>query len=579
MRAVERGVPMMRQDDREASVFFEFVRQVSVDVSVDHVIEAALDGIMRVMDPDIGLFFLRQGEELVVRGVRPEADELADLGSEVKVVGECLCGVAAQGKPVYAGDIHADPRCLFPQWAADPGLWLKQLHPEDRVRVQSEFSLTHREASPFMSEYRMIAADGSTVWIRDEATVVVDESGRSCCLQGVMLDITERKKLEAQLLQAQKMEAVGHLAGGIAHDFNNILTAIIGYASLMKLHMTEDDPLQANAEQILSAADKATSLIRSLLAYSRKQLIEPKPVNLTDVVVHLRKLLVRVIGEDITLSTNLAKGALVVLADRGQLEQIIMNLTANARDAMPHGGNLVIGTQEVFLDEEFVRIVGYGKPGRHALLSFADTGAGMDEKTIERIFEPFFTTKEPGKGTGLGLAMVYGAVKQHQGIIMVQSEPDKGTAFKIYLPLSEVGAESSESAEPVRQVSGKETILVAEDDAALRTLAKETLSRFGYRVIEAADGEEAVRVFGEHADAIDLLLVDVIMPKLNGREVYEAAKVVKPDVKAIFTSGYSRDLMHERGVLREGIHYLHKPFTPNMLLRRLREALESSLTP
>jgi signal transduction histidine kinase len=292
----------------------------------------------------------------------------------------------------------------------------------------------------------------------------------------------------------------------------------------MKLHMTEDDPLQANAEQILSAADKATSLIRSLLAYSRKQLIEPKPVNLTDVVVHLRKLLVSVIGEDITLSTNLAKGALVVLADRGQLEQIIMNLTANARDAMPHGGNLVIGTQEVFLDEEFVRIVGYGKPGRHALLSFADTGAGMDEKTIERIFEPFFTTKEPGKGTGLGLAMVYGAVKQHQGIIMVQSEPDKGTAFKIYLPLSEVGAESSESAEPVRQVSGKETILVAEDDAALRTLAKETLSRFGYRVIEAADGEEAVRVFGEHADAIDLLLVDVIMPKLNGRRCMRLRK-------------------------------------------------------
>ncbi|MBI5056538.1 MAG: response regulator [Nitrospirae bacterium] len=415
---------------------------------------------------------------------------------------------------------------------------------------------------------------GNPFYVETKSFPMKNAAGEIVSVIEIINDITEKCKLEDQLRQAQKMEAIGQIAAGISHDFNNILTAIIGYASILQIKMRPDDPLKIHLDQILASADRAASLTQSLLAFSRKQISNPSRVNLNSVIGRVEKFLVRVIGEDIELTTTLIGGDLTVLADTSQLEQVFMNLATNARDAMPNGGTLSISTEIVHLDRGFIRMHGYGEPGAYVLIAFTDTGTGMDKKTMDRIFDPFFTTKEVGKGTGLGLSIVYGIVKQHSGYINCYSEPGKGTTFRIYLPI--IKAEDVKEAiiaEPAAPAGGTETILVAEDDDAVRKLTTHLLEESGYKVIEAVNGEDAVERFMTYRDKIHLLLFDLIMPRINGREAYEKIRNIRL-VKVLFTSGYPEEHIYKQDILAEGLDFIAKPAPPAALLRKLREVLD-----
>jgi PAS domain S-box-containing protein len=388
-------------------------------------------------------------------------------------------------------------------------------------------------------------------------------------------EVTERKKLEEQLRQAQKMEAVGLLAGGIAHDFNNILSAIVGYGSILQAKLNSDDPLRENIDQILLAADRATEVTHSLLAFSRKQILHAKPVNLNTVMKRFEKLLTRLIGEDIEIRTNLTGQGVITMADTGQLEQVLLNLATNARDAMPRGGRLSLDTQLVELDDAFIQTHGYGDPGMFAVISVSDTGCGMGKETMEKIFEPFFTTKEVGKGTGLGLATAYGIIKQHKGYITVYSEPEKGTTFRIYLPAIKATEEVIVAAaiEPPPS-QGNETVLVAEDDGVLRKLFSTVLQEFGYIVILAEDGEDAINKFMDNKDKIQLAMLDMIMPRKSGKEVYDEITKIRPGIKTLFSSGYTADRIDKDSMLKEGFNFIMKPVSPKELLKKIREVLD-----
>lgn len=394
----------------------------------------------------------------------------------------------------------------------------------------------------------------------------------------VVRDITEQKKLEDQLRQAQKMEAIGQLAGGVAHDFNNILSAIMGYGHLLLMKMADNDPLRNYVDQTLEASERAAALTHSLLAFSRKQTISLKLINLNELVKRFEKFLLRLIREDIEFKTVCVDEDITVMADTGQVEQVLMNLVANARDAMPDAGKLTIRTGRVHIEDEFMKIDGHGKAGDYALITVSDTGIGMDEKTREKIFEPFFTTKEQGKGTGLGLSMVYGIIKQHGGYVTVYSEQGQGTTFKIYLPFVKphAGAGAGEERKEVVPVrGGTETVLVAEDDEALRKLASTVMRQFGYTVIEAVDGEDAVLKFIENRDRIQLIILDAIMPKKNGKQVYDEISTLLPGIKTLFTSGYTADVISPTGVLEKDMHFILKPVSPIDLLKKVREILDS----
>ncbi len=388
-------------------------------------------------------------------------------------------------------------------------------------------------------------------------------------------EVTERKKLEEQLRQAHKMEAVGLLAGGIAHDFNNILSAIIGYGYILQTKMYSDDPLREHVDQILLSADRAAEVTHSLLAFSRKQVLNPKPININAMIRRFEKLLSRLIGEDIEFRTHFTGKKIISMVDAGQIEQVLLNLATNARDAMPQGGRLTLDTQLAELDDAFIRIHGYGEPGMFAVISVSDTGSGMGKETMAKIFEPFFTTKEAGKGTGLGLAMAYGIIKQHRGYINVYSEPEKGTTFRIYLPAIKSPEEVTATAaiEPLPS-QGNETILVAEDDSALRELFSTVLQEYGYTVILAEDGEDAIRTFKDNKDKIQLVMLDMIMPKKSGKEAYDAIKKMRPGIKTLFSSGYTADRINKDSMRKEGFDFIMKPVSPKDLLRKIREVLD-----
>ncbi len=372
------------------------------------------------------------------------------------------------------------------------------------------------------------------------------------------------------------MEAIGQLAGGIAHDFNNILTAIIGYAHLLKMKAKEDDPLRTYAEHILSLSDRATNLTQGLLALKQETDNQLKAGEVSmKLSGNVEKLLLRIIGEDIELKTILADGEVTVMADAGQMEQVLMNLATNARDAMTEGGQLTIETDVVEVDNKFKKTHGFGKPGMYVLISETDTGGGMDDKTKGRIFEPFYTTKDVGKGTGLGLSIVYGIIKQHDGYINVYSEPGKGTTFKIYLPLIKAEAEREMPEAMLSPETGNETLLLAEDDKEVRAFTREILTEFGYVVIEASDGEDAIAKFTENKDRIQLLLLDVIMPKKNGKEAYDEIKRIRPDMRALFMSGYTADVIHKKGIVDEGLNFILKPVSPTVLLKKVRDMLDT----
>ena len=389
---------------------------------------------------------------------------------------------------------------------------------------------------------------------------------------GTIIDITREKTLESQLRQAQKMEAVGTLAGGIAHDFNNILTAIIGYGRLLQMKMAETDPLRTYVAHMLSSSEKAANLTRNLLTFSRKQIVELKPVKVGKIIKGMERLLKSLLTEDIELKIISPDSDITIMADMSQIEQVLLNLASNANDAMPRGGTLTIETKEIELKNIFVDGYDYVEPGQYALISIADTGTGIDEKTRDKIFEPFFTTKEVGKGTGLGLSIVHGIVDQHHGYITVNSKPQGGTVFNIYLPVVKTAIEETEAISPVAE-GGTETILVAEDDAQVRGLTTEILNSAGYTVIEAIDGEDAVEKFVEHSDTVELLLLDVVMPRKNGKEAYDEIKKINPDIRVIFMSGYTGDVIISKGIIGKEYDFIQKPLSPNELLLRVREAL------
>ena len=412
----------------------------------------------------------------------------------------------------------------------------------------------------------------------EEATIspVFDGKGHIVNYVAAKRDITEDLEREDQYRQMQKMEAIGQLTGGVAHDFNNLLQAISGYTNLAIMELEAEHRSRTYLEQAAKAGQRATALVRQLLLFSRRQVMRPTLLNLNTTVADMLKMLGRIIGEHIRLQWHPHKEPCIIRGDTGMLDQVLMNLCVNARDAMPEGGLLSIETRTVQIDSDFCRDHAWASPGRFVLLSVTDTGCGMDRKTLEHIFEPFFTTKEEGKGTGLGLATLYGIVKQHNGLIDVHSEPGKGTSFRVYLPLCE-REETSVPVEAVREAAGgSETILLAEDEEVVRDLASTILKRAGYTVLEAENGEQAVSLFEEHSENISLLILDVIMPELDGQQAFERVSAIKPDIAALFSSGYSKDTMHNKFVLPEGKSLIQKPYTPNALLLAVRKALDAA---
>jgi PAS domain S-box-containing protein len=423
---------------------------------------------------------------------------------------------------------------------------------------------------------------------KDGINTALRVSGRAVCdgdkktaFELFIEDVTERRALEQQLRQSQKMEAVGRLAGGIAHDFNNLLMVISGYSEFLLDRLGPDPALRGPAQEIASASQRASSLTRQLLAFSRKQMLAPKILDLNGVVTENLKMLTRVIGEDIDLLMVPASSLGAVRADAGQIDQVIMNLAVNARDAMPSGGKLTIETSNVSLDEEYARLHAPVRAGEYVMLSISDTGLGMDSETQSHIFEPFFTTKGP-KGTGLGLSTVYGIVKQSGGYIWVYSEPGKGSTFKIYLPRVAERVEPAQVVvpeEPAFTAPGTETILLAEDEANLRYLARQFLEKQGYRVIEAADGAIAMQIAVAHEGVIHLLLTDVIMPGMNGRELAQRISEIRPNTKVLYMSGYTENVIGHNGTLDADVRLLQKPFTLRDLKSKVREVLDSTLFP
>jgi PAS domain S-box-containing protein len=453
--------------------------------------------------------------------------------------------------------------------------WVDRIHPDDHPRVLETYNAYMEGRIPlFETEHRLRHKDGSYRWIFNRGACLRDSQGRAYRLAGSLTDITERKKLEQQLLQSQKMESIGTLAGGVAHEFNNLLTAISGYGQILQESIPADDELSRESiGHVMNATERAADLTRGLLAFSRKQLINPKPVHIDTLISSTGQFIQRIIGEDIEFKTDFSCKNMLVKADAGQIEQVLMNLSTNARDAMPNGGRLSINTRQVMVKEGSEARYDLPAPGRYALISVADTGMGIDKKSLESIFEPFYTTKEVGTGTGLGLSIVHGIIKQQYGSIMVGSELGKGTTFDIYLPLIAEQTVKGKPGMAVPRAGGMETLLVAEDEEVVKLFMQKCLERAGYKVIVAGNGEDAVARFRDNND-ISLVVSDVIMPRKNGKEMLDEIRKIKPGIKAIFISGYAADIMSRKGISEEGTEFIMKPFKKDDLLRKIREVLD-----
>jgi PAS domain S-box-containing protein len=458
-----------------------------------------------------------------------------------------------------------------PEETLEPGWFEERLHPEDRAAVVAEWpramSRTHS-----VQEYRFRCKDGSYRWLLDERRAVEETAADGPRIVGSWMDLTDRKRLEEDLRQAQKMEAIGRLAGGVAHDFNNILTVINGYSALALGQIAEGDPVRQAVAQIRDSGERAALLTGQLLAFSRKQVLRPALVDLNALLARMEGMLARLIGEDVELVIRPAHGLRTVKADAAQLEQVVLNLVVNARDAMPNGGQLMIHTANVDGDETCGEHSSAARR-EYVLLAINDTGCGMDEATRERVFEPFFTTKGPDKGTGLGLATVYGAVTQSGGHVQVQSAPGAGTTFQVYLPASRDAAAREVRQDVSAPPTGHETVLLAEDRDAVRKLVRACLERDGYQVLDARNGDEAMRICNQHPGPIDILVTDVVMPRLSGRQLAEAVLSRRPHTKVLYMSGYDEDAISRHGPESE-LSFLQKPFTPDALARKIREVLD-----
>ena len=431
------------------------------------------------------------------------------------------------------------------------------------------------ESGYVQSEAGWTRKDGRPIAVRLNVRMVRSPDGEPEYLEGLVEDVTEQRNLENQFRQSQRMEAVGRLAGGVAHDFNNVLTTITGCSDLLLEDLGPEDPKRPEVEAIKAAAARAASLTQQLLAFSRKQVLQTQVLNLNKVVQTLEKMLRRLIGEDVTLQVALSSKLGAVRADPGQIEQVVLNLAVNSRDAMPHGGCLTIETANAVLDEGYVRGHAGALPGRYVMLAVSDTGVGMDAETLSHVFEPFYTTKEVGKGTGLGLSTVYGIVKQSGGHVRVYSEPGQGATFKIYLPQVDELPETGDPPEPLQPVAGgHETVLLAEDDSSVRGIVSDVLTQKGYRVLPAADGQAALAMARGYEGEISLLVTDIVMPGMTGRELAEALTDERPGLRVLYMSGYTDDAVVRHGVLSEGVPYLQKPFGPRALSSRVREVLD-----
>ncbi|MBP9143292.1 MAG: PAS domain-containing protein [Thermoanaerobaculia bacterium] len=463
------------------------------------------------------------------------------------------------------------------EWLADPRLWHSRLHPDDAQSAVAEEQRCVRERDQFSLEYRLLTREGRTVWIRDDAIFLPADESQPDRLQGVMFDVTERRLLSDQLVQAQKVEAIGQLAGGIAHDFNNLLTAITGYAELLLHRLGDNHRYARELSEILRAADRATRVTGKLLAFSHRQPLDPRNLDLNTLLIDVDHLLRRLIGERIQLELSLASGPIMVRAEPTQLEQVVINLVVNARDAMPDGGLVRIATARRRVDASGRHAVAALRTGDYVELSVADSGSGMDAETLRRLFEPFFTTKPVGQGTGLGLAMAYGIVQQSSGTILVESELGKGSAFRILLPLS---AEKGETLKvrpgALALPGGRERILLVEDDPAVRDFAFSLLADLGYHVMAASDGIEARAIVErEGLEGFQLLLTDVVMPRLGGAELAREIRLLRPDLPVLFVSGYARNEDQIAALLGPRCLYLQKPFAPAVLAAALRRLLEA----
>jgi PAS domain S-box-containing protein len=456
--------------------------------------------------------------------------------------------------------------------------WIEeQIHPDDLPVVRSTYAqFIAGRLERYAGEFRMRHNEGAWIDVAGFAKAVKrGADSRAMHVVGVMLDLSERRRLEAQLQQAQKMEAVGRLAGGVAHDFNNLLTVIFSFGNFVLDELRDGEPVHDDMQEVLKAAKRAERLTSQLLAFSRRKPVSPKVLSINTLVGEMDRMLRRLVGEDVDVSTRLSDHLWNVRIDPGSLEQVVVNLAVNARDAMLEGGKLTIETDNADIDEEYSAAHGSKVPeGQYVVLAISDDGVGMDAATQARIFEPFFTTKGSGKGTGLGLSTCYGIVKQAGGYIWVYSEPGRGTTFRIYLPRVVEETERVPILRPPESLSGTETILVAEDDEQVRRLAARALTRFGYRVVEAANGGEALQVCEQFPERIDLLLTDVVMPEMSGKQLVERLQPLRPEMKVLYMSGYTANAIVHRGVLEPDTHLLQKPFAPEMLARKVRELLD-----
>jgi len=449
------------------------------------------------------------------------------------------------------------------------------IHPDDAETLDRTFRDAFAKGAVYELEHRIVRPDGTLRIVHDVAHPYVDNDGNLYKYIGTTHDVTERKELEAQLMQVQKMESIGQLAGGIAHDFNNLLIPIMGYAELAKTGLAPADERYQFLDEVLEAANRAANLTQQILAFSRKQILQPRVVALNEIVSNLETMARRLIGEDIELRTFLDPDVYLVNVDRGQVEQILLNLVVNARDAMPQGGQLTMETTNVYLDEAYlVKHKGTHAPGHYAMLAVSDSGCGMDAATQARIFEPFFTTKQHGRGTGLGLATVFGIVNQHRGSICVYSELDKGTTFKIYLPRAQGAIQTEVKGFTEAADRGTETILVVEDEDVVRKLVCETLEAAGYEVIEARTPAEAMLLMTATKPPIDLLLTDVVMPGMNGKQLHQKLDAIQPGLPVLYMSGYTDNVIVHHGILDAGLHFLQKPFTLQGLRRKVRERFD-----
>jgi PAS domain S-box-containing protein len=523
------------------------------------------------------LLFIRQRDQLEAFRQEELAKKEAQYRSLVENINEVIYTTDKEGRFTYISPV-AEQITKYKVKELLGRHFSTFIFPGDLPLVEANFRNVLNGTSE-TNEFRVVDKNKQTLYVRTYAQLLM-ENDRAVGIIGVFTDITEHKRLQDQLHQAQKMESVGRLASGVSHDFNNLLTVITGYCEML-LDDTKNNPTTSSmVKGINRAAERAASLTQQLLAFSRKQIIQPKRLNINELIVNLEKMLRRLISEHIALTTRLEAEPGIITVDPAQLEQVLMNLAVNARDAMPKGGKLTIETANTYLDDAYCRLHSEVAPGDYVMLSISDTGCGMDEKTGKNIFEPFFTTKEPGKGTGLGLSTVYGIVKQSGGHIGFYSQLNKGTTFNIYFPMAadteagEYKAKEQESMGP-KTVEGSESLLVVEDQDNLREMMVESLKLYGYSVHAAQDGAEALEICQQKKQSFDLLITDVVMPEMNGKELAEKIARQSPGIKTLYISGYAEDAIGDHNILFEGLSFLPKPFSPTALAQKVRYILDN----